>query len=125
MMTKIEPEPIVMDDFETWLNRRPKWLQTAARTMIDAKRQLNEVEIKELARLCQLEAKGHPDPGFLSIVAGTLSQPQPGHPLELTKFAKCMVLTPSNPEPIFHSETRTLPSSMVKTALVKAGLHDC
>ncbi|WP_331711939.1 hypothetical protein [Pseudomonas sp. CCOS 191] len=86
MMTKIEQEPIVMDDFETWLNGRPKWLQTAARTMIDAKRQLNEVEIKELARLCQLEAKGQPDSGFLSIVAGTLSQAATRPPVRIDEI---------------------------------------
>jgi len=75
-----------MDDFETWLNGRPKWLQTAARTMIDAKRQLNEVEIKELARLCQLEAKGQPDSGFLSIVAGTLSQAATRPPVRIDEI---------------------------------------
>ncbi len=64
-MSTIEQEPVVKDDFETWLNGRPKWLQTAARMMIDAKRQLNEEEIKELSRLCQLEAKGQPDPGVV------------------------------------------------------------
>ncbi|MEN2508601.1 AAA family ATPase [Stutzerimonas stutzeri] len=73
-MSTIEQELLVTDDFESWLNGRPKWLQTAARMMIDAKRQLNEVEIKELSRLCQLEAKGQPDPGFLSIAPGALSQ---------------------------------------------------
>ncbi|WP_159420944.1 hypothetical protein [Pseudomonas syringae group genomosp. 3] len=40
-MTKIEVEPVVADDFETWLNTRLKWLQTAARMLIDSKRQLN------------------------------------------------------------------------------------
>lgn len=86
MMTKIEKEPIVMDDFESWLNGRPKWLQTAARMMIDAKRQLNDGEIKELSRLCQLEAKGQPDPGFLNVVAGTLSQAATRPPVRIDEI---------------------------------------
>lgn len=85
-MSTIEQEPVVKDDFETWLNGRPKWLQTAARMMIDAKRQLNEEEIKELSRLCQLEAKGQPDPGFLSVVAGTLSQAATRPPVRIDEI---------------------------------------
>lgn len=73
-MTKIEAGPAVADDFETWLNARPKWLQTAARMIIDSKRQLNQDEIKTLARLCKLEAKDEADPGFLTVTPGTLSQ---------------------------------------------------
>ena len=73
-MTKIEAVPVVSDDFETWLNARPKWLQTAARMIIDSKRQLNQDEVKALARLCQLEAKDEADPGFLNVIPGTLSQ---------------------------------------------------
>ncbi|WP_416638414.1 hypothetical protein [Pseudomonas sp. OHS18] len=70
----IEQEPVKTDNFESWLAARPKWLQTAARMMIDAKRQLHEGEIKELSRLCQIEVEGKPDSGFLTIVPGTLSQ---------------------------------------------------
>lgn len=73
-MSIIEIEPVVADDFETWLNGRPKWLQTAARMLIDSKRQLNQEEIKSLARLCKLEAKDEADPGFLTVTPGTLSQ---------------------------------------------------
>ncbi|MGX9569361.1 AAA family ATPase [Pseudomonas sp. CFBP 5748] len=73
-MTKIEAGPVVADDFETWLSTRPKWLQTAARMIIDSKRQLNQHEISSLARLCKLEAKDEADPGFLTVTPGTLSQ---------------------------------------------------
>ncbi|AKJ98758.1 hypothetical protein V3H56_21600 [Pseudomonas sp. MS646] len=72
-MTKIEIEPVLADDFETWLNARPKWLQTAARMLIDSKRQLTQDEIKTLARLCKLEAKDEADQGFLTVTPGTLS----------------------------------------------------
>ncbi|WP_055128002.1 AAA family ATPase [Pseudomonas mediterranea] len=85
-MSTIEQEPVALDDFESWLNGRPKWLQTAARMMIDAKRQLSEGEIKELSRLCQLEAKGQPDPGFLSIVPGTLSQAATRPPVRIDEI---------------------------------------
>ncbi|MEZ1319775.1 hypothetical protein QIW46_00300 [Pseudomonas fluorescens] len=85
-MSTIEQEPAVMDDFESWLNGRPKWLQTAARMMIDAKRLLSEGEIKELSRLCQLEAKGQPDPGFLSIIPGTLSQAATRPPVRIDEI---------------------------------------
>lgn len=73
-MTKIEAGPVVSDDFETWLTTRPKWLQTAARMLIDSKRQLTHAEIQSLARLCKLEAKEEADPGFLTVTPGTLSQ---------------------------------------------------
>ncbi|GID06843.1 hypothetical protein [Pseudomonas sp. 008] len=73
-MTKVEAGPVVADDFETWLNTRPKWLQTAARMLIDSKRQLTQDEIRSLAKLCKLEAKGEADAGFLTVTPGTLSQ---------------------------------------------------
>lgn len=73
-MTKIEAGPVVSDDFETWLTTRPKWLQTAARMLIDSKRQLTHAEIQSLTRLCKLEAKEEADPGFLTVTPGTLSQ---------------------------------------------------
>lgn len=73
-MSTIEVAPVVADDFETWLNARPKWLQTAARMLIDAKRPLIQDEIKTLAKLCKLEAKNEADPGFLTVSPGTLSQ---------------------------------------------------
>ncbi|MFS2160175.1 hypothetical protein ACCD10_22880 [Pseudomonas sp. Pseusp122] len=73
-MSTIEIAPVVADDFETWLNGRPKWLQTAARMLIDSKRQLNQDEVKALARLCKLEAKDEADPGFQTVIPGTLSQ---------------------------------------------------
>jgi hypothetical protein len=73
-MTMIEITPAFSDDFEAWLNGRPKWLQTAARMLIDSKRLLTQDEIQALARLCKLEAKGEADPGFLTVTPGTLAQ---------------------------------------------------
>ncbi|MBX8521400.1 hypothetical protein K5D37_17180 [Pseudomonas cichorii] len=73
-MTKLEIGSVVADDFETWLNTRTKWLQTAARMLIDSKRQLTHAEIQSLARLCKLEAKDEADPEFQTVTPGTLSQ---------------------------------------------------
>ena len=73
-MSTIEVAPVVADDFETWLNARPKWLQTAARMLIDSKRPLTQDEIKTLVKLCKLEARNEADPGFLTVTPGTLSQ---------------------------------------------------
>lgn len=73
-MTMIEVTPAAADDFEKWLSTRPKWLQTAARMLIDSRRQLNQDEVKELTKLCKLEANGETDTGFLAITPGTLSQ---------------------------------------------------
>ncbi|PTR27910.1 AAA family ATPase [Pseudomonas sp. GV085] len=73
-MSSIELEPVVVDEFEAWLNERPRWLQTAAKMLIDKKRTLDSLEIDELARLCQVEAKGQPDPGFIKITPGAFAQ---------------------------------------------------
>lgn len=61
------------DDFEAWIDERPKWLQTAARLLIDTKRMPNDDEILELARLCFKEASGAKE-GFSKITPGALAQ---------------------------------------------------
>lgn len=62
-----------MNDFETWLNDRSGWLQTAAKQLIDNKRLPNAGELAELVRLCKLEATKQGDPGFLKVAPGTFS----------------------------------------------------
>lgn len=61
------------DSFETWINERPKWLQSAARFLIDSKRMPNDAEITELAKLCIKEASGKKE-GYSKIVPGALAQ---------------------------------------------------
>lgn len=61
------------DDFEAWINERPKWLQSAARLLIDSKRMPNDDEVVELARLCFKEASGEKE-GFSKIIPGALAQ---------------------------------------------------
>lgn len=38
------------DGFEAWINERPKWLQSAARLLIDSKRKPNDDEIADLGK---------------------------------------------------------------------------
>ena len=55
-MSALANEAVGINDFETWLNSRNRWLQTAARQLIDNKRLPNEDDLAELVRLCKLEA---------------------------------------------------------------------
>jgi len=74
------------DSFETWINERPKWLQSAARLLIDSKRKPNDAEIAELARLCFKEASGAKD-GFSKIVPGALAQAAQRPELRINKIS--------------------------------------
>lgn len=72
-MSDLVNEAVGFNDFEKWLSERSKWLQTAARHLIDQKRLPNDVELAELVRLCKLEAANKDDPGFLKVPAGAFS----------------------------------------------------
>jgi energy-coupling factor transporter ATP-binding protein EcfA2 len=74
------------DSFETWINERPKWLQSAARLLIDSKRMPNDAEITELARLCFKEASGAKE-GFSKIVPGALAQAAQRPELRINKIS--------------------------------------
>ncbi|WP_198515308.1 ATP-binding protein [Marinomonas sp. ef1] len=74
------------DSFETWINERPKWLQSAARLLIDSKRMPNDAEITELARLCFKEALGAKE-GFSKIVPGALAQAAQRPELRINKIS--------------------------------------
>ncbi|MCC7641971.1 MULTISPECIES: AAA family ATPase [unclassified Janthinobacterium] len=76
-------QPIEKDEFETWLGERPKWLQTAARQIIDHKRHLNPEEIAALAQLCQSEATGEKDAIFFTVEPGTLAHAAVRSPLRI------------------------------------------
>jgi energy-coupling factor transporter ATP-binding protein EcfA2 len=73
------------DSFETWINERPKWLQSAARLLIDSKRMPNDAEITELARLCFKEASGTKE-GYSEIVPGALAQAAQRPELRINKI---------------------------------------
>ena len=72
-MSALANEAVGINDFETWLNSRNRWLQTAARQLIDNKRLPNEDDLAELVRLCKLEATKQSDPGFLKVTPGAFS----------------------------------------------------
>lgn len=74
------------DSFETWINERPKWLQSAARLLIDSKRIPNDAEITELARLCFKEASGTKE-GYSKIVPGALAQATQRPELRINKIS--------------------------------------
>jgi energy-coupling factor transporter ATP-binding protein EcfA2 len=66
-------EAPIVDDFETWLGGRSRWLQTAAKNLIDTKRPPTDDQIKELSRLCIIESKKEEDPGFGTVLPGSLA----------------------------------------------------
>lgn len=61
------------DLFELWLTERPKWLQTAARRLIDNQRMPNDAEVATLAKLCIDEANGVAGLEFSKLQPGSLS----------------------------------------------------
>ncbi|WP_338920191.1 AAA family ATPase [Pseudomonas silesiensis] len=63
----------VVDEFEVWLGERPRWLQTAAKNLIETKRPPTDLEIVELARLCMIESKKSDDQGFGVVAPGSLA----------------------------------------------------
>jgi len=74
------------DGFEAWINERPKWLQSAARLLIDSKRKPNDDEIADLARLCFKEASGVKE-GFSKIIPGALAQAAQRPELRINKIS--------------------------------------
>ncbi|AGL84185.1 AAA family ATPase [Pseudomonas protegens] len=63
----------VADDFEIWLGERSRWLQTAAKNLIETKKPPTDDQITELARLCMVESKKEEDLGFGTVSAGSLA----------------------------------------------------
>lgn len=63
----------VVDEFESWLSERNRWIQTAAKNLIETKRPPNDEEIAELARLCRIESSKGDDPGFGVVAPGSLA----------------------------------------------------
>ncbi|MGH8417879.1 MAG: AAA family ATPase [Pseudomonas sp.] len=63
----------VVNEFEAWLGERSRWLQTAAKNLIDTKRPPTDDEIAELARLCMIESSKADDPGFGIVAPGSLA----------------------------------------------------
>lgn len=68
-----EEDVPVVDAFESWLGERNRWLQTAAKNLIDTKKPPTDDQIAELARLCIIESKKGEDPGFATVTPGSLA----------------------------------------------------
>lgn len=66
-------DAFLVDDFESWLGERSRWLQTAAKNLIDTKRPPTDNDISELARLCIIELNKGTDPGFGTVAPGSLA----------------------------------------------------
>jgi energy-coupling factor transporter ATP-binding protein EcfA2 len=76
-------EPAKPDDFETWLGDRHKWLQTAARQMVDTKAHPTDAEISNLVALCKGEAGAPGEYSFSTVVAGSFVQASLGPNLRI------------------------------------------
>lgn len=63
----------IADEFETWLGERSRWLQTAAKNLIETKKLPTDEQIMELARLCMVESKKEDDLGFGTVSPGSLA----------------------------------------------------
>ncbi|WP_024668043.1 AAA family ATPase [Pseudomonas syringae] len=63
----------VTDDFEAWLGERSRWLQTAAKNLIETKKPPTDDQITELARLCIVESKKEQDSGFSTVTPSSLA----------------------------------------------------
>lgn len=75
-MTQVHPpteghENTAPNAFEKWISERPKWLQTAAATLIEQRRSPSDQELTQLADLCIAEASGE-SAGFSTVVPGSL-----------------------------------------------------
>jgi ABC-type hemin transport system ATPase subunit len=81
-------QAIVPDDIEVWLSERPRWLQTAAKQMIDRKTFPTDEEIALLAQLCRSEAGHDKDVLFETVEPGALAQAAVRPPLRLNKIHK-------------------------------------
>ncbi len=61
------------DAFEAWIAERHKWLQTAARYLIDTKQSPDNKELVALGDLCIVEATGGKSQSFLAVEPGSLA----------------------------------------------------
>lgn len=62
----------IPDDFDTWLGSRNKWLQTAAKHIIDTRQKPSQIDIDNWAQLCIDEAANNPNTKFETVKPGSL-----------------------------------------------------
>ncbi|WP_339097891.1 AAA family ATPase [Pectobacterium brasiliense] len=74
------------DSFDSWLNSRPQWLQTAAKRLVENKRFPTAEEIKLLSELCINEVLEINKDSFDPIKPGMLQQAANSQSLRLTSI---------------------------------------
>ena len=65
-------ETVIPDEFDTWLGSRNKWLQTAAKHIIDTRQNPSQIDIDNWAQLCMGEAANNPNTKFEAVIPGSL-----------------------------------------------------
>jgi energy-coupling factor transporter ATP-binding protein EcfA2 len=60
------------DDFEVWLGERHRWMQSAAKNLIESKKIPDQKQLEILAELCLAEASGAKHDGFSVVTPGSL-----------------------------------------------------
>jgi energy-coupling factor transporter ATP-binding protein EcfA2 len=78
--------PPTAESFDQWLSKRPRWLQTAARRLIEDSRSVSDEDIAALTKLCCDEAAGKQAPPFRLWERGLLDSGPTGAPLRIQRL---------------------------------------
>lgn len=81
-------EAVGRDEFEKWLDERPKWLQTAAARLVAQQRKPTAAEISSLATLCIAEAAGAAGTVFERMPSGAFGSVAAGSTMKLSKISQ-------------------------------------
>lgn len=77
---------VLLDSFDTWMQQRPKWLQTAASRLISVQHDFSKEQISELADLAISEANKDPNAIFDDFPQNTFSANVSSEKLNLIKL---------------------------------------
>lgn len=75
------------NDFERWLDERPRWLQTAATMVLATRKKPDSAEIRNLADLCMSEACNSPNAIYHQVPTGAFGAATSGQTTKLLKIA--------------------------------------
>lgn len=75
------------NDFERWLDERPKWLQTAAAIVLATRKKPDSTDIKNLADLCLAEARKTPNTTYRQVPTGAFGAATNGQTTKLLKIS--------------------------------------
>lgn len=85
-MESREDTNVSLDSFDSWLNSRPLWMQTAAKFLVEAKRFPNAEEIDTFSLLCINEVSNKNKNDFDTIKPGMLQQAATSQSLRLSSI---------------------------------------